>query len=58
VIGKPTHMTKDGKITCCGLVGKEVHIMAYDARDVDCLRCRKTKAYKAYMGIRTNKETE
>ena len=48
LIGKPTHF-RPGKhpLTACGLVGS--YDMAYDPRDVDCLRCRRTKAWKKAM---------
>ena len=49
--GKATHFRPSNKpVTACGIVGSEN--MIYDARDCDCLRCKKTNAYKVYMGIK------
>lgn len=49
-IGRPIHLRLyDRKVTACGLVGE--YESAYDPRDVECLNCRKTKAYyKAING--------
>lgn len=47
--GKPTHFRpNDDRRTACGLVGH--YLMAYDGRDVDCLKCLRTKEWKEYMG--------
>lgn len=48
-IGKPTHFKVANSSTACGLHGN-THYAAWDGRDVECLRCRKTKAWKKYMG--------
>ena len=43
-IGKPVHFRPDNKnISACGIINPQY--MAYDARDVNCLRCIKTKKY-------------
>ena len=48
-IGVPTHFRIGSKnVSACGIVHPQ-HA-AYDGRDVDCVRCRKTKAWKTYMG--------
>ena len=45
-IGKPIHFRPTNRnVTACGLVGAEY--AAYDPRDVDCLRCRKTLTFRA-----------
>ena len=45
-IGRPMHFRLcGGKITACGMVIQE-EWMAYDPRDVECLRCRNTHAYR------------
>jgi len=36
-------------ISACGIVNPK--IAAYDGRDVNCERCKKTKAYKIYMQV-------
>ena len=47
-IGKPTHYRPNNKnVTACGVISPEY--FAYDARDVDCLRCMKTKKYKSLL---------
>jgi len=49
-IGKATHFRPNNRnLTACGMVWAE--FQAYDARDVDCLRCIKTKKYRIYMGL-------
>lgn len=49
MIGKPLHFSPKKKgHTACGLVGAEY--TAYDARDCDCIRCKRTLAYRVYMG--------
>jgi len=55
-VGKPIHYRpgQDG-ITACGLVGAEY--AAFDPRDVECLNCRKTAAYRRVMG-RTLKKSD
>lgn len=48
-IGKPTHFRPSNRdVSACGVVGPTY--AAYDGRDVDCLACRKTRAWKVYMG--------
>ena len=47
-IGKPIHLRVGAGATACGLFGS--HMAAWDARDVECERCKKTKAYKTKMG--------
>lgn len=48
-VGKPIHYRPgQDNITACGLVGTEY--AAYDPRDVDCLNCRKTAAYRRAIG--------
>lgn len=50
-IGVPTHFrpTNDN-VSACGM---RVPAMAsYDGRDVNCVSCRKTKAWKRYMGVK------
>jgi len=47
-IGKPCHYRPTDKdVSACGIVSPEY--AAYDIRDVDCIRCKKTKVYKEYM---------
>ena len=47
-IGKTRHFKPDNRnVSACGIVNPG--LAAYDARDCDCNRCRKTKKYKAYM---------
>ena len=36
-------------VSACGIECPEYS--AYDGRDVDCNRCRKTKKWKIYMGL-------
>lgn len=49
MIGIPCHFrpTNEDK-SACGIECPQ--ISAYDGRDVNCIRCRKTKAWKRYMG--------
>lgn len=48
-IGIPTHFrTSDKNVSACGVVHPER--AAFDGRDVDCLRCRKTKVYRVQCG--------
>ena len=48
-IGKPTHFRPtDMRVSACGIEYPD--FLAYDGRDVTCLNCRRTKAWKAYMG--------
>lgn len=47
-IGKPTHYRYSNmNVSACGLVGAPA---AYDPRDVDCLRCMKTRIYRKAVG--------
>ncbi len=51
--GIPTHFRPtDQNISACGIVNAQY--MAYDARHCDCIRCKKTKAYKQYMDLKTD----
>lgn len=46
--GTPTHFRPTNlNLTACGLVGA---YSAFDPRDVDCLRCMKTKGYRKAIG--------
>jgi hypothetical protein len=49
LVGKPTHLRvkRDSEWvhSACGLSARVLDA-AYDPRDVDCLRCVKTEAYK------------
>jgi len=50
-IGIPCHFRPTNKNeSACGIVNPIYS--AYDARDCDCIRCKQTKKYKIYMGIR------
>mgnify|MGYP006921282812 CR=1 FL=1 len=51
LIGKPTHLA-NGRITACGIFAND---KSYDPRDVDCVRCRKTKKFKYLMNGKSNK---
>lgn len=47
-IGKPTHFRSSNKnVSACGVVGPTY--AAYDGRQVDCLACRRTRAWRAYV---------
>lgn len=48
-VGKPTHLKLSDGSTACGLVGAQY--AAYDPRDVDCERCRRTVVYRKAMGV-------
>lgn len=51
LIGKPTHYRPNNhRVSACGVPLIESN-GSYDARDADCLRCIKTKAYKIYMQL-------
>lgn len=48
-IGVPTHFRPTNEnVSACGIECPEY--AAYDGRDVDCIRCRKTKVWKEYVG--------
>ena len=48
-IGTVCHFRpSDKNISSCEIINPK--IAAYDGRDVNCLRCKKTKAYSKYMG--------
>lgn len=50
-LGRPTHfLVPKGNASACGLYGSAARFAAYDGRDVTCIRCRKTNAWKQYMG--------
>lgn len=54
-VGRPVHMRVKSNAsheTACGLIGSSGKLSAWDARDVECGLCRKTKAYKKAMGIK------
>ena len=52
-IGKPCHFRSNNKnISACGIVNPDY--AAYDPRDVDCIRCKRTTKYKTAMGIKDN----
>ena len=54
-IGRPCHFRpKQENVSACGVVTPPYS--AWDARDCDCLRCMKTKAYKTYMGLEKGKD--
>lgn len=57
-VGKPTHLKVAGTAgptgqrvfwTACGLIGTPTHGAAFDPHDVDCLSCRRTRAFKYAM---------
>ena len=49
LLGIPTHFRLSNEdVSACGIECPEYS--AYDGRDIDCARCRKTKAWKRYMG--------
>lgn len=51
----PCHFRPSNEnVSACGIECPEYS--AYDGRDVDCARCRKTKKWKIYMGL--DKQTE
>ena len=47
-LGVPCHF-RPSNLNCsaCGIVNPM--IAAYDGRDVNCIRCKKTKLYSVYM---------
>lgn len=50
-IGKPVHLQVKSvarAYTACWLIGGD-HLTAWDPRDVECERCKKTRAYKEAM---------
>jgi hypothetical protein len=53
-VGVPCHFrpTNDN-VSACGIEAPV--LSAYDGRDVDCLRCRKTVAWLKYMGRQDGK---
>lgn len=49
-IGVPTHFKPSNKnISACGIVNPKY--VAYDGRDVDCIRCKQTHVFNNYMKI-------
>jgi len=49
-IGKPIHFRPtNANMSACGLEHPE--FAAYDGRDVDCILCIKTKAWRRYVGF-------
>ena len=54
LLGVPTHFRPSNEnVSACGIEHPEY--AAYDGRDVDCARCRKTQAWKRYMGQNTKR---
>jgi hypothetical protein len=52
-IGKPCHFRpNNNNVSACGIINPVY--AAYDARDCDCLRCKKTLKYKIYLGEKRN----
>ena len=48
-IGIPTHFRPTNEnVSACGV--EHPVSWAYDGRDIDCIRCRRTKSWKVYMG--------
>lgn len=48
-IGVPCHFRPSSEpLSACGVEHPE--LSAYDGRDVNCLSCKRTKAWKTYMG--------
>lgn len=48
-VGRPTHFRPtNANKSACGIECPE--LAAYDGRDVDCLKCRKTAAWKRQVG--------
>lgn len=48
-VGVPCHFRpSNANVSACGIVGPK--LAAYDGRDVDCIRCQKTKEWKRQMG--------
>lgn len=48
-VGRPTHFRPtNANKSACGIECPE--LAAYDGRDVDCLKCRKTSAWKRQAG--------
>lgn len=48
MIGTPTHFRPTNRnVSACGIVAPA--LAAYDGRNCDCLRCRKTRAWKTYV---------
>ena len=49
-VGRPMHFRpRNRKITACGMVIQE-EWMTYDPRDVECVRCSRTHAYRESIG--------
>jgi hypothetical protein len=47
--GKPTHFRpKQANVSACGIENPD--LSAFDGRSVDCIKCRRTKAWRIYMG--------
>lgn len=50
MLGVPCHFRPSNEnVSACGI--RRPEYSAYDGRDVDCARCRKTKKWKIYMGL-------
>jgi hypothetical protein len=55
MIGIPCHFRPNNdNISACGIYAPQ--IKAFDGRDVNCLRCRKTLIWKKYMGLIPKKD--
>ena len=51
MIGRPVHFqikSKYGVRVACGVAAPEHY--GWDGRSTECLRCRKTRAFRTYMG--------
>lgn len=48
-IGRPTHFRRNSGKIACGLVSSAA-AATYDGRYASCLLCRRTRAWKVYMG--------
>ena len=56
LLGVATHFRPSNEdVSACGVECPEYS--AYDGRDVDCARCRKTIAWKRYMGQNAKADT-
>ena len=54
-LGIPRHFREGPEdVSACGIEAPTY--FAYDGRNVDCIRCQRTKAWKRYMGQETAKK--
>ena len=52
-VGIPCHFRPTNEnVSACGIECPQYS--GYDGRDTDCLRCRKTRKWKTYMGLNKN----